>query len=160
MPCYLFSFHAFASWMPDRKRGYTKRKKGYLPQDKDMARRYRENMKEDRASFDEEIQRALIEESIIACKHQKMRLHHIGSDESHLHDLVSWKDGRNWSRLRASLRSSLTRRLNTQFGKRTWFSESASRKRVRNQPHFNCLDEEYLPDHPGLKYSENRGIYQ
>jgi REP element-mobilizing transposase RayT len=117
-------------------------------------------MKGNRASFDAEIQLALIDESIIACNFQKLRLHNIGSDESHLHDLVSWKDDRSWDQVRNSLRSSLTRRLNKQFGRRKWFSEGASRRRVRDKKHFDHLDTTYLPDHPGWKYSEKRGIHQ
>ncbi len=38
MPCYLFTFHAFGTWMPDREEGFVQRKKGILPPDEELAR--------------------------------------------------------------------------------------------------------------------------
>ena len=33
MPVYLFTFHAYGSWLPDNPRGYVRRKEGIQPQD-------------------------------------------------------------------------------------------------------------------------------
>ena len=46
MPCYLITYHAYGSWMPDQRRGYVKRHQGILSPDKEMAERYRENLKQ------------------------------------------------------------------------------------------------------------------
>jgi hypothetical protein len=51
MPCYLFTYHAYGSWMPDRPQGYVRRGKGILPTDTRMAERYRKNTKYDKAPF-------------------------------------------------------------------------------------------------------------
>ena len=58
MPVYFFSYHAYRSWMPDHRRGYTRRGEGYQPTDEEMARHYRENSKSDGVLFDEELQRS------------------------------------------------------------------------------------------------------
>jgi REP element-mobilizing transposase RayT len=154
MPCYLFTFHAYLSWLPDRKRGYVKRKRGILPCDPEMARRYREAAKEDPVWFDEEIQRLLINEALVASQFQKTRVHVVATDPSHVHELLSWRDRRSWETLRESAKSSLTRRLNKELGKRRWFIEGGSRKRVRDRDHFEYLINVYLPDHIGLKWKE------
>jgi hypothetical protein len=37
MPCYLFTWHAYATWLPDRKQGYVEKGRGILPPDKAAA---------------------------------------------------------------------------------------------------------------------------
>jgi hypothetical protein len=124
-----------------------------------MADRYRWNAKEDPVQFDREIQKVMIDQTLIAAKFQRFSVDHIATNLSHLHVLDHWRDERTFERIRDGLRSSLTRRLNREFGKRSWFSESASRKRVRDCEHFDYLVETYLPDHPGWKWSPERGLY-
>jgi len=145
--------------MPDRKRGYTKREQGYLPPDPEMAAHYRRNMKPSPVSFSHEMQKMMIDETLKAAGFQRFRVEGIGSDPTHLHDLVSWRDRRTWEQLRRGLRTSLTQRLNEQFQRRTWFVESASRKHVQDQDHYDYLTIKYLPDHPGWKYSRDRGLF-
>ena len=42
MPCYLFTYHGYGTWLPDRSRGYVRRKEGILPTDEaPMAECYR-----------------------------------------------------------------------------------------------------------------------
>jgi hypothetical protein len=41
MPCYLFTYHAYLSWMPDRPQGYVRRKKGIFPPDEEKAEAYK-----------------------------------------------------------------------------------------------------------------------
>ena len=159
MPCYLFTYHAYLSWLPDRKRGYTHRGKGVLPPDVEMAGRYLNNAKEDAVQFEPDLQKLMIEETLTAAKFQKFTVDSIATDLSHLHVLNHWRDAREFDRVRNGLRSSLTRRLNREFGKRSWFSEGASRKRVLDQEHFDYLVETYLPDHPGWKWSPKHGLY-
>ena len=160
MPCYLFTFHAYGSWMPDRKRGYTKRGKGYLPRDGEMNDNYRRNMSEDPARCDHQIQKLIVNEILVASGFQRFVARAIGTDDSHIHALVTWIDTRTWERLRNGIRSSITRCLNRQLkSRRKWLSESASRKRVNDRKHYDYLTDTYLPDHPGWKWSRRKGLY-
>jgi hypothetical protein len=131
MPCYLFTYHAHGSWMPDHRRGYVRRHQGILPPDKKMAARYRAKMTQDSTSFDSVIQRHLIEESLVAGAHQRFRCHFLATESTHLHALVSWTIEHEWQIVRAKLRESLTRRLNREVQQRDWFSKSPSRKQVK-----------------------------
>ena len=159
MPCYLFTYHAYGSWMPDRKRRYTKREQRYLPQDREMAEHYRRNMKREPVTFDDELQQLIIDEIVTASRFQRFVLRGIGTDPTHAHALVTWIEKRTWAQLRNGIRSSITRRLNKLRGKRNWFVDSASRKRVRNRKHYDYLVNTYLPDHPGWKWSPQKGCY-
>ena len=159
MPCYLFTFHAYASWMPDRRRGYVVRKQGILPQNENRAKVYRQRARERQAVFDETIQRAMLEEFPIACEKQRLRGHFMATESTHVHLLVSWPDERDWSIIRSGLKQSLTRHLRRTIAKRTWFSDGASRKRVLDREHFGYLAGEYLPSHRGWKWREGSGVF-
>jgi hypothetical protein len=158
MPCYLFTYHAHGSWMPDHPRGYVRRHEGILAPDKSMAVKYRANMAADAVSFDAEVQRLLIDEVLIASDFQKFRCHYIAMEPTHLHLLVSWTIARDWKTVRAKVRESLTRRLNRELGSQDWFSKSPSRKQVKERKHFDYLVSTYLPRHSGLKWSEGVGF--
>ena len=99
--------------MPDHKRGYTQRGKGYLPHDDEMAESYARRAKNEQTVFDDQIARALIEELMTACAHIDCRLHAGTTEPTHIHGLVSWKDQRAWMRVRTSIKTSLTKRLKT-----------------------------------------------
>ncbi|NOZ40575.1 MAG: hypothetical protein GXP24_10155 [Planctomycetes bacterium] len=159
MPCYLFTYHGYGTWLPDHPRGYVRRKEGILPTDKHMAECYRKNQREETACFNRDVQRVMIGEAIEACTHQDLRGHGIATDPSHLHVLVSWKSERTWQAVRRSLRSSLTRRLNQEVERRTWFSKQPSRKQVKERSHFEYLLKTYLPKHRGLKWCEDCGVF-
>ena len=60
MPCYLFTFHAFGTWMPDREEGFVRRERGILPPDEELARQYRDRAKENEVIFDSRLQALLI----------------------------------------------------------------------------------------------------
>jgi hypothetical protein len=155
MPCYLFTFHAFGTWMPDREEGFVKRTKGILPPDEQLARKYRGIAKEDEVAFGANRQLLLIEETRIACDKQRYRGHYIATEVTHVHVLISWPDERPWLKIRNGLKSSLTRRLNRDVQQRDkWFVESASRKRVKDDNHFDHLVNTYLPSHGGWKWRE------
>jgi hypothetical protein len=125
-----------------------------------MAARYRANMAECPVSFDACVQRHLINEALVASGHQQFRCHYLASEPTHLHVLVSWKTDRTWQAVRAKLRESLTRRWNREMHRQVWFSKSPSRKQVRDRRHFDYLMAAYLPKHSGLKWCEERGIFQ
>jgi hypothetical protein len=152
MPCYLFTYHTHGSWLPDHPRGYVRRHQGILPPDSVMATRYRANMKQKAVLFDNVVQRLLIDETIIAGTFQQFRCHFLATETTHFHALVSWKTERKWETVRAKLRESLTRRLNQEIRRAEWFSKSPSRKRVKDQRHFDYLVITYLPRHSGLKW--------
>jgi hypothetical protein len=170
MPVYLFTFHAYRSWMPDHPRGYTKRRRGYLAPDEDMAENYRRRANGDGILFDAALQRALIEEAGVACVHQNLRMHAGSTEPSHVHLLVSWRSAKTWTQVRASLKSSLSRLLSrTPGGGRInpdetdtgacvlKLSRGGSRKQVRDRAHFNHLMTRHLPDHSGVKWFDDRG---
>jgi REP element-mobilizing transposase RayT len=155
MPCYLFTFHAYGTWMPDREEGFVRRKQGVLPPDEELAQDYRGKASEDVVQFDSRIQKLLIEEAKTACEKQKYRGHCIATDPTHVHALVSWPDERSWLKIRSGLKTSLTLRLNREVKRRKhWFVDSASRKQVKDQTHFDHLTNEYLPSHRGWKWRE------
>ena len=154
MPCYLFTYHAYGSWMPDRKQGFVRRTEGVLPPDANLAREYRSDLKQRPVSFDGQIQSLIINELQTACVHQKCRGHYAATETSHVHVLVSWRDDRPWKKVRSGLKSSLTRRLNRELRRQIWFSDSASRRRVEDRAHFDYLVEQYLPSHRGWKWEE------
>lgn len=154
MPCYLFTCHAYRSWMPDRVEGFVQRGKGILPPDDDLARQYRERAREGEILFDSDLQLLLIAESRIACEKQRYRGHFIATEPTHIHVLASWADDRSWLKVRSALKASLTRRLNREQGRRQWFVDNASRRHVKHQEHFDYLVNSYLPSHGGWKWKE------
>jgi REP element-mobilizing transposase RayT len=142
--------------MPDRPAGYVHRTKGLQPRDEVMAERYRGRQRESMVQFSAEMQAAMLEELTRAAPLQRCDLHGVAMEVTHLHVLVSWRDERAWKSLRASLRSSLTRMLNREFGKRSWFADSPSRKRVIDRGHFDHLIAKYLPKHRGVVWMARR----
>jgi REP element-mobilizing transposase RayT len=157
--------------MPDRPQGYVRRGEGPLPPDEEQARWYEQHASQAAVLFNQDIQRALICAAREAATHQKVRLHCIATEPTHVHVLVSWKDDRTWQRMRTGLKQSLARTLNRTPGpraglpaamggeddeRRKWFSDGASRRRVRDRRHFDHLIDEYLPSHRGAFWRESQ----
>lgn len=159
MPCYLFTYRGHGTWLPDHPQGYVRRKEGLLESDAAMATCYRRNLIEDPVTFSPSMQRQLIAEAIRAFQHQELRGHFIATETTHLHILVSWRNNATWRLVRRRLASSLTRRLNNEVERRTWFAKQPSRKKVRERQHFEYLMNAYLPKHSGLKWCEDRGVF-
>lgn len=159
MPCYLFTYHGYGTWMPDRSEGYVRRGEGVLRTSRARSNEYRRKAKETTVRFDRNTQRTIIEETLVAGERQTIRVHFVSTDTTHTHILCSWPDERGWKRLRSGVKSSLTRRLNREFHHREWFSEGGSRKQVKDRTHFDHLVSTYLPSHGGLKWSENDGYF-
>lgn len=156
MPCYLFTFHAYQSWMPDRPKGYVRRKKGVLSSDEIMANMYKKQAKQSKILFSAAIQKLLLNEFTLACRLQRLRAHFYSTDATHVHVLVSWNGSRSWSLIRNGIKSSFSRRLSKEGSRRKWFSSGASRKRVKDQAHFDYLVTQYLPSHLGWKWQEGK----
>ena len=92
MPVYLFTFHAYGSWMPDHKDGFTQQDKGYQPTNPAIAYAYREAMEFPPFEFDHSTQRFMLEISQDVCHRRGWKLHHGATERTHLHDLVGWRD--------------------------------------------------------------------
>jgi hypothetical protein len=74
--------------------------------------------------------------------------------------LISWADERPWLKIRSGLKTSLTLRLNRDVRRRKhWFVDSASRKQVKDQEHFDHLVTNYLPSHRGWKWREGEELF-
>ena len=155
MPCYLLTWHTYGSWMPDRKRGYVRRDRdGILPSDPGAAEDYRTRMASGAVEFNRPHQAAVLSVMRESAEPLAVRLHALAVDPPHIHILVGWNDSRPWSRMRSSIRHSITRELNAQFGKRDWLSRGGSRKRVKGRAHFEHLISSYLPGHHALFWKE------
>ena len=160
MPCYLFTYHAYGSWLPDRKRGYVERKQGILPQDQKLADQYRERMTEAGKVFDSRLQQAIIVVLLDSQEKQCFESYAIATDSTHVHALIGWRDDRAWLRMRSTVKGSISRSLNQEFGKSKWLSEGGSRKRVRDREHFDYLVSVYMPRHRGVKWDRERGFFE
>jgi hypothetical protein len=161
MPCYLFTYHAYGSWMPDRARGCVDRIHGLLPQDKEMGKAYRQAMQDEQATFEEEQQLVVINSLIEGITHIDCDLHAVATDPTHAHALVSWKNPtRTWIQNRTSLKRSITITLQKECYRRQWLAGGASRKRVNDRQHFDHLRDIYLPSHRGWKWDERRGSFR
>jgi REP element-mobilizing transposase RayT len=160
MPCYLFTYHAYRSWMPDRAQGYVRRHEGILPPDPAMAARYRRDAAYEEIWFKAQHQEQVVTTIETAVTHIQCRLHFVSTDAAHIHALVSWQGTRTWLQNRTSLKRSVTLVLKEKFDDRPWLSDGASRKWVRDAAHFEYLVNEYLPKHDGWKWREGRGLFK
>jgi hypothetical protein len=158
MPCYLFTYHGYGTWLPDRKQGFVKRKLGILPPNQEEAAAYRAVMG-GVAEFDSQVQLVLIDSIVDSQLKQSFTAHCIATDSTHVHVLLSWPDERAWLHMRSIVKSSLSRRLKRGCGDRTWLSEGASRKQVKDRANFDYLIIRYLPRHRGWKWSPERGKF-
>lgn len=159
MPCYLFTYHAYGTWLPDRRQGYVQRHSGILPQDNEMAARYRARMTEAEKVFNEEIQQSIITALLESRDKQQFECYFVATDPTHVHVLLAWRDEREWLRMRSTVKGSISRLLNHEHGRCEWFAERGSRKRVCNRDHFGHLFAVYLPQHRGWKWSESLGFH-
>ena len=125
--------------MPDRARGYVKRKRGVLSRDVGMAAKYHAAMKEPAIEFDDKTQESILDAILASESLQSFEPYFIATDITHVHLLVGWRDGRTWLRMRSSIKGSMTRYLNNQIVSREWFVEGGSRKQVKERAHFDYL---------------------
>ena len=160
MAVFLFTCHGYGTRMPDREEGFARRGTGMLPSSREHFLMYQRDIKDVAAEFDEATQLALISECQVAAEKQRFRLHHVATESTHIHALVSWQDDRPWLQMRTALKSSFTRRLNKDFHRRQWFGDYASRRHVEDQEHFDYLVHVYLPENGGWKWSETKGAYR
>ncbi len=160
MPCYLFTYHAYGSWLPDHDKGFVLRKKGIQSTDIALAKTYRQRMQETEVTLSETHQQAAIEAIRNATKHIACRLYIVVTDPTHIHMLTSWRDEKTWQQKRNSYKRAITIALKTEYEKRTWLSEGSSRKQIKDREHFEYLITQYLPKHCGWKWSEGEGLFK
>ncbi|MGI9456927.1 MAG: hypothetical protein ACR2NU_10215 [Aeoliella sp.] len=154
MPCYLFTYHPYGSWLPDRNQGYVRRGQGIQKPDASMMCLYQDSMKGNPITLASGHQRAIIRSVIESQQKQRFEAYFVATEPTHAHILLSWKDDRRVVKMRGLVKGSLTRALNKEFIRREWFAEGGSRKRVRDRTHFEYLVEDYLPKHSGRKWSK------
>jgi hypothetical protein len=156
MPVYHFTLHAYRSWSPAHRRGYTQKQIGYLPPDRARARNYDELAKHPKVAFTPDLQGVLILGCADICKRRGWRLHAVGTDRSHIHCIISWRGFLQWHLVVEKLKNLLSLflgRATRQAGRR-WFVTRGSRRRILNPDHLEYLVSEYLPDHPGTFWRE------
>ncbi len=160
MPCYLFTYHTYGSWMPDRPQGYVRRHEGALPSDTTMAIKYRTRATQELVRLTAGQQLASITAIKEAALHIGCHLHLVATDPTHIHVLVSWQGKRTWQQNRTSLKRSVTLRLKSDYGNQAWLANGSSRRRVVDHDHFDHLVTKYLPSHRGWKWCEERGLFR
>lgn len=160
MPCYLFTYHAYGSWMLDREQGYVERKRGILAPDAALAQKYRAAMQQCEVKFTSATQIAIIDCLLESREKKNFELYLVATDITHVHALTSWRDGRKWLRMRSTIKGSLSRYLNGKINRREWFVDGGSRRHVKEQGHFDYLVATYLPRHNGWKWSPSKGKYR
>jgi len=159
MPCYLFTWHTYGSWLPDRPQGYVHWSRGREPTNRLLAVRYRQQQAQPTAELSEQLQQEIIAELVAGASVARYRLHFATTDATHVHVLASWRDERRAEQLRRSLRRSMSLRLN-RIQRRKWFSRGGCARPVLSQSHFDHLVANYLPRHRGWKWCEGRGLFR
>lgn len=152
MPVYLFTLHAYGSWLPDHQRGYTKRNASIFPTDTNMASYYRDNMSQDAATFDRRAQQIIIDAVLEKTAIKRWTCYAVATDPTHAHILVGWREYTPWLDARRGLKSSINRQLNRHHTRRQWFAQSGSRRRITDPKRFDHLIQTDLPHHRGLTH--------
>lgn len=149
MAVYLFTFHAYRSWLPSHRRGYVQRHKGILPPDAQMSDIYVRRARFDAVRFTPAMAQLIIERTQQVCRQYDWRCHCITVVWSHVHVLLSWRGFRAFESVRAILKRELTRGLRESINNpaQPFFSRSSSRRRITDHRHFDHLMKTYLPAH-------------
>ena len=159
MPVYLFTYHAYGTWWPDRPQGFVQEGKGIQPTNTHLAQAYRAAANHTPVSFTGSQQKAMIEKLHHIAETDRLSVYGVSSDTSHLHVLVGWEDGRGYAKVRGRIKNLLALHLSRLAGKtgRPWFVKESSRKRVKDEGHFEYLLMTYLPKHLGWQWYRRRG---
>jgi hypothetical protein len=153
MPVYLITLHGYGTHLPDDPSGSYHWRRGFQPPNEALADRYRSRLRAPAASFSAPQQGAIVEEARRSAALQGWSLLGIACEPTHAHLVAAWRErARPVESVRASIKSSLTRRLNRDFGSRKWFSARGACTRVEEEKHLEFLLEEYLPGHRGHQW--------
>ena len=156
----LFTFHAYGTWLPDEPAGYFLNKQGQRRSNETEARWYRRLQRDDATEFDGEAQKELIGGSRDAAIARGLSLYAVATEPTHLHLLVAWPFDELPAKMRTSIKSTLTRRLNAARQRRQWFGRGGHDRRVRDAEHFEHLRDVYFPKHTGWKWDRRIGLYR
>ena len=157
MPVYHITLHAYGSYLPDNDAGSYHWRRGFqVPKKEGLAKEYLSRQREPSACFTHDVQGVMINELCVAADHQSLRLFGVACESTHVHLVVAWDDeARDPARVRVGLKTSVTRRLNQDVGRRTWLSALGAPRRVWNRHHLAYLMTKYLPGHSGQQWCEH-----
>jgi hypothetical protein len=155
MAVYLFTYHAYGTWMPDRPQGFVRKGKGLLPPNVDLARKYRQRASHEIVQFDPFMRQTMVDSALHICADKGWQLHRVEVIASHVHLLVSWRQFTEWKSVSNTFKRCLGIELSKALNRKgPWFSRGCSRKRVRDRKHFDHLIQHYLPRHNGTFWQE------
>ena len=159
MPVYLFTYHAYGTWWPDRPQGFVQEGKGIQPANSNLAVAYRKAAKHPAVSFECAMQKQLIQKLHHIAKTDSLLLYAATVDPTHVHALVGWIDGRGYANVRGRIKNLLSLHLSRLAGTTgsPWFVKESSRKHVKDEDHFEYLVNTYLPKHLGWQWYQRRG---
>jgi hypothetical protein len=152
----MFTFHAYRSWMPDHRLGYTKNGVGVLPTDLEMNKWYDERAHFDEVRFDEAFQQVAIDAIKEVCVRKNYLLYYAVAISTHAHAVVGWDDEAiEHSSVHDTIKRIVGFKLaqHTGIKGRKWLSMGRDEKPVLTRRHFFHLVTEYLPDHHGATYT-------
>ncbi len=148
MAVFMFTLHAYRSWMPDHRRGFVIRSKGVQKPDPQRARRYHSLAKHERMVFGDELCEQIIAAVQDECRKKDWRLLTMVVVWTHVHLIVSWRGFHNVKRVRAVIKRAITTWLRDWTGeRRKWLPGGGSIQRVRDRGHYLHLTQRYLPAH-------------
>jgi hypothetical protein len=152
MAVYLFTFHAYRSWMPDHRRGFVQRGRGIVAPDPRLADAYARRARFERVRWDDADADTLLLAARQTCETpaRQWRLHIGVAVFNHVHLLVSWRYYADAARVKAVFHRALTVALRDAHGDppcRPRLARGGSRKRITARAHFLHLRHTYLPTH-------------
>lgn len=159
MSVYLFTYHAYGTWWPDRPQGFVQEGQGIQPTNRNLAVAYRRAAKHPTVTFGCEDQKQVIQKLHHIAETDCLLLYAATVDPTHVHILVGWSDDRGYAKVRGRIKNLLSLHLSRLAGTtgRPWFVKESSRKRVKDEEHFEYLLAAYLPKHQGLQWYQRRG---
>ncbi|MEM9416024.1 MAG: hypothetical protein AAGA29_11200 [Planctomycetota bacterium] len=159
MPVFLFTYHAYGTWLPDRPEGYLRRREGLQPSSREEATRYRRRMIQSPVVFDEAIQKRIIEAVKNTEQYIDVTTRMVATDPTHAHVLLQWSHRRGPKSLRQSVKTAISIALKKQEDKQ-WLSGGATGKQVKDEEHLHHLEWLYLPGHRGWKWVRGKGLFK
>jgi REP element-mobilizing transposase RayT len=148
MAVFMFTLHAYRSWMPDHPRGYVIRGQGIQKPDPQRAQRYHALARHERMTFNDALCEQIIAATQDLCRTKNWRLLAVVVVWTHIHLIVSWRPFQSAKRARAVIKRAITTHLRDHTGEqRKWLARGGSIKRVRDQAHYRHLTRRYLPNH-------------
>jgi hypothetical protein len=158
---YHFTLHAYRSWRPDHRRGYTRKGEGFQPPDGAKADEYDARAKQEKVLFDDRTQREILVISHEICGNLGWMLEAAGFDPTHAHLVISWYGYVAWEEVDRRLKNLLCLLLNRRRatpGKRWFVRRHSAPRRVKFRKHFDYLLDTYLPDHPGIFWKKGEAL--